>query len=104
MQFAATSRRRDVLVGGQTVPAALLNALAPELVDRVLGAVAPFTQSSANQGILAARDKNVFTPLQNVAAVHGPFDGGHCLLVSNFGLPRTAESLRPGWGYLACWR
>lgn len=72
--FAATHRRRDVLVGGQTVMAALLNALAPALADRLAGAVAPFAQSSSNQGILAARDPNVFAPSRHVAAVHGAFD------------------------------
>ena len=72
--FAATHRRRDVLVGGQTVQTALLNALAPGLADRLVGLAAPFAQTSRNQGVAAARDETLFTPSTRAPGSHGPFD------------------------------
>ncbi len=76
--FAATHRRRDVLVGGQTVQTGLLNALAPGLADRLVGLAAPFAQTSRrtlrNEGMAAARDENLFTPSTRAPGSHGPFD------------------------------
>lgn len=72
--FAATNRRRDVLVGSQTVQLGLLNAVAPALADRLLGSFGPRSMSSSNQGIADARDENLFRPTSRVSATHGPFD------------------------------
>ena len=74
IHFAATSRRRDVLVGGQTVQLGLLNAVAPALADRLLGSFGPRSMTSSNQGIADARDENLFRPTSRVSATHGPFD------------------------------
>ncbi len=72
--FAATNRRRDVLVGGQTVQTGLLNALAPGLADLLSARIAPRAQTSHNQGIADARDENLFTPSTRPPRTHGPFD------------------------------
>ncbi len=72
--LAATTRRRDILVGGQSVQIALLNAVAPRLADLVIGAFGPKLQESGNEGIAETRDINLFTPSTRPAAEHGPFD------------------------------
>ena len=74
IHFAATSRRRDVLVGSQTVQLGLLNAVAPALADRLLGGFGPRSMTSSNQGIADARDENLFRPTSRVSSTHGPFD------------------------------
>ncbi len=72
--LAATTRRRDILVGGQSVQIALLNGLAPRLADLVLGAFGPKLQETGNPGVAATRDINLFAPSSRPAAEHGPFD------------------------------
>lgn len=74
IHFAVTNRRRDLLVGGQTVQIGLLNALAPALADRLIATFAPFLQKSSNQGIADARDENLFTPTDRLSSAHGAFD------------------------------
>ncbi len=72
--LAATTRRRDIVVGGQSVQIALLNGLAPRLADLVIGAFGPKLQESTNQGVADTRDINLFTPSTRAAPEHGPFD------------------------------
>ena len=72
--FAATHRRRDVLVGGQTVQVRLLNVLAPGLAERLLALFGPMTQTSSKRAVAEARDENVFNPMQQAAGEHGAFD------------------------------
>ncbi len=72
--FAATNRRRDVLVGGQTVQTGLLNALAPGLTDLLMAKIAPRSQTSHNPGIAEAQDENLFTPSTRPSGTHGAFD------------------------------
>ena len=72
--FAATSRRRDVLVGGQTVGTALLNTVAPALADRLLAALGPRAQTSSNPRVAEAADENVFSGTRRASAEHGAFD------------------------------
>lgn len=55
IHVAATGRRRDVLVGGRTVQAALLNAVSPSLADWLPSRFGPRLQISHDQGIAAAR-------------------------------------------------
>ena len=74
IHFAATHRRRDVLVGAQTVQTALLNAWAPSLADLLMGKLAPRLQNSRNPGIAQARDENLFSPSTLPSPTHGPFD------------------------------
>ena len=72
--LAATTRRRDIIIGGQSVQIALLNGLAPRLADFVIGMVGPKLQESSNEGLVETRDVNLFTPSTRPAAEHGPFD------------------------------
>jgi short-subunit dehydrogenase len=71
--FAATSRRRDVLIGEQTVAVALANRVAPALADRLVGLLSARSQTSSNSG-LKQRDENVFEPSRTVGAEHGVFN------------------------------
>ena len=72
--LAATTRRRDILVGGQSVQIALLNGLAPRLADFLIGTFAPKLQETSNEGVAETRDINLFTPSTRPAAEHGAFD------------------------------
>ena len=74
IHFAVVNRRRELLVGGQTVQTGLLNAVAPALADRLLGFVGPFLQKTDNRGVADARDENLFSPSQRASTTHGAFD------------------------------
>lgn len=74
IHFAATNRRRDLQIGGQTVQIALLNQLAPALADRLLATFGPRTLKSSNQDIADAHDENLFSASTRVSSTHGPFD------------------------------
>ncbi len=73
IHLAATSRRRDVNVGGQTVAIALGNALAPGLVDLLAGLTGPASQQSDRDG--AGRDPNLFAAGKLPSPARGAFNG-----------------------------
>lgn len=73
--LAATSRRREVKVGGQTVAIALGNTFAPGLLDFLGGLVGPASQQSDKGGAVAVRDPNLFAPAKLPSPTHGAFDG-----------------------------
>ncbi|MDQ2801729.1 MAG: SDR family oxidoreductase, partial [Pseudomonadota bacterium] len=70
--FAATHRRREVQVGGQTVQFAAMNKVVPAFTDWVLGQVGYAIQKSKNPNALRLRDPNLFAPTDNVHDVRGP--------------------------------
>ena len=72
--LAATSRRREVKVGGQTVAIALGNTLAPGLLDFLGGLIGPASQQSDKNGTVAVRDPNLFAPGKLPSPTHGAFD------------------------------
>ena len=72
--LAATSRRREVKVGGQTVAIALGNTFAPGLLDLLGGLVGPTAQQSDKGGAVAAHDPNLFAPGKLPSPTHGAFD------------------------------
>ncbi len=94
--LAATTRRRDVLVGGQTVQIALLNGAAPRLADLLVGAFAPKAQKSSNQGVAETRDLNLFTPSERAAPEHGPFDAEALSSSAQFWASKHRGSLGAG--------
>ena len=75
IHLAATSRRRDVKVGGQTVAVALGNTLAPGLVDLLAGLAGPASQQSDRGGAVAVRDPNLFAAGKQPSPVQGAFGG-----------------------------
>ena len=94
--LAATTRRRDIVVGGQSVQIALMNAVAPRLTDVLMGAFGPKLQETANQGVADTRDINLFTPSTRPAAEHGPFDGESLSTSAQFWASKNRGSLGAG--------
>ena len=94
--LAATTRRRDVLVGGQTVQIAMLNGLAPKLADVLVGAFAPRAQTSGNQGITEGRDLNLFTPSSRPGPEHGPFDAESLSTSAQFWVSKNRGTVGAG--------
>ncbi len=101
IHFAATHRRRDVLVGGQTVQTALLSSLAPGLMDFLAGKIAPLAQTSHNPAIAAAHDPNLFTPTTRVSPVHGAFDAESLSTSAQFWATKRRNAIGPGIGVMA---
>ena len=96
--LAATTRRRDVLVGGQTLQTALLNGAAPRLADVLLGVLGPKAQTSSNKRIAAGRDISLFTPSTRPAPEHGPFDAESLSTSAQFWASKHRVSLGAGLG------
>ena len=97
--LAATTRRRDVLVGGQTVQVALLAGLAPRLADILVGKFAPMAQKSGNQGVSEMRDLALFTPSTRAAPEHGPFDAESLSTSAQFWASKNREKLGVGLAF-----
>ncbi len=74
IHLAATTRRREMLIGGQTLLTAIAQTLAPALTEWLAARLAPWLKRSSNPGIEAERDENVFTPSRLASASRGPFD------------------------------
>jgi len=73
--LAATTRRREVKVGGATVGFAVANKLTPGLLDFLAGKFGVTSQQSDEGGAVAVRDPNLNGPGQKPSSTHGPFDG-----------------------------
>lgn len=73
IHFAATHRRREVKVGGQTVQMAWLNKVAPAATDWLLGKLGYAAQQTKDPEALRRRDPNLFKAREHVHDVRGPF-------------------------------
>ncbi len=73
IHLAATTRRREVMVGGSTVAFALANKVAPGLMDQLAGRFGVQTQQSNQDGAVALRDPNLMQA-GTTGGTHGPFD------------------------------
>ena len=73
--LAATTRRREVKVGGATLGFAVANKLTPSLLDFFAGKFGVTSQQSDEGGAVAVRDPNLHGPGQKPSSTHGPFDG-----------------------------
>jgi short-subunit dehydrogenase len=72
--FAATHRRREVMVTGETVAFAWANKLALGLTDLLMGLTGYATQTSRKPGLAEERDEAVDAPGHRPSRVHGPLD------------------------------
>jgi short-subunit dehydrogenase len=77
--LAATSRRREVMVGGATVGFALANKIMPGVLDVFAGVFGEFAQKSRRADVLhdrdpTGRDPNGKAAHRRPAGVHGAFD------------------------------
>ena len=97
--LSATTRRRDILVGGQSVQIALLNGLAPRLADFVIGAFGPKLQESSNPGIAETRDINLFEPSTRPGPEHGPFEAESLSSSAQFWASKHRGSLGAGLAF-----
>ncbi len=60
--FAATHRRREVMVGAQTVQFARLNQIAPGLADWLFGRIGYAMQRTSDKAAIRRRDPALFRP------------------------------------------
>ncbi len=72
--LAATTRRREVKVTGSTLGFAVVNKVAPGLLDFFAGKFGVTAQQSDQGGAVEIRDPNLNGPGQQPSATHGPFD------------------------------
>ena len=100
IHLAATTRRREVKVTEQTVAFALGNALAPGLLERVIGRVGVALQLSDRGGAVAERDPNLDRP-GRIARAHGAFDAESLSVSPQLWLSRNRDAVRLGLGLIA---
>jgi hypothetical protein len=74
--FAATHRRREVMVGAQTVQFAWLNQIAPGLADWLFGRVGYAMQRTSDKAAIRRRDPALFRPGERTHTARGPFRAG----------------------------
>lgn len=72
--LAATSRRREVRVGGSTEQFAIGNRLFPGLLDWVSGLLGVAAQRTRRRDVAALRDPNLHAPGELAYTTHGPYD------------------------------
>lgn len=72
--LAATSRRREVRVGGSTEQFAIGNRLFPGVLDWVSGLLGVVAQRTGRRDVAALRDPNLRGPGALAYTTHGPFD------------------------------
>lgn len=73
IHLAATSRRREVKVGGITVLFALGTRLVPRVVTRLIGRLGYEGQTTDLPEAMRLRDPTLFAPSSNPSSIHGPF-------------------------------
>ena len=72
--LAATTRRREVKVTAATVGLAVMNKVAPGVLDFFSGKFGVAAQQSDQGGAVAMRDPNLSGPGKAPSSTHGPFD------------------------------
>jgi short-subunit dehydrogenase len=71
--WAATHRRRELIVGGSALKAILASLVAPGLADRYLGRTGYDGQQVKGEPVAPDRPDNLFQPVAGVAATRGEF-------------------------------
>ena len=71
--WAATHRRRELIVGGSALKAILASIVAPGLADRYLGRTGYDGQQVEGEPVAPDRPDNLFQPVAGVAATRGEF-------------------------------
>ncbi len=99
--LAGTVRRRDWRVGEVTAGIRAANALAPRLVDVLIGWVGVGMQKTTRQKVTDARDPNVFSPSTRAEGTHGPFDSESLPVSPQWWLSKQPGPVRLGLGLLA---
>jgi short-subunit dehydrogenase len=71
--WAATHRRRELIVGGSTLKAIVASIVAPSLADRYLARTGYDSQQIQGEPVDRDRPDNLFSPVEDVAATRGRF-------------------------------
>jgi len=71
--LAATTSRREVMVGGATVQAAILNKLAPGMLDRAMAWFGVTSQQSHDPAKVARRAPSLYDAPEKASDVRGPW-------------------------------
>jgi NADP-dependent 3-hydroxy acid dehydrogenase YdfG len=74
--WAATHRRRELIVGGSALKAILASIVAPGLADRYLAREGYDSQQVPGEPVAEDRPDNLFEPVEGVAATRGRFAAG----------------------------
>jgi NADP-dependent 3-hydroxy acid dehydrogenase YdfG len=72
--WAATHRRRELIVGGSALKAILAGVVAPSLADRYLSRTGYASQQVQDDPVDADRPDNLFEPVEELAATRGRFE------------------------------
>jgi NADP-dependent 3-hydroxy acid dehydrogenase YdfG len=72
--WAATHRRRELVVGGSALKAILASVVAPGLADRYLARTGYDAQQVQGDPVDPDRPDNLFQPVERIAATRGRFD------------------------------
>jgi short-subunit dehydrogenase len=72
--WAATHRRRELIVGGSALKAIVASVVAPGLADRYLARTGYEAQQVQGDPVDHDRPDNLFEPVERVAATRGRFD------------------------------
>ena len=72
--WAATHRRRELVVGGSALKAILASVVAPGLADRYLARTGYDAQQVQGDPVDPGRADNLFEPVERIAATRGRFD------------------------------
>jgi NADP-dependent 3-hydroxy acid dehydrogenase YdfG len=73
--WAATHRRRELVVGGSALKAILASIVAPGLADRYLARTGYKAQQEQGEPVAPDRPDNLFEPVDGLAATRGKFTG-----------------------------
>jgi len=74
--WAATHRRRELIVGGSALKAILASIVAPSLADRYLAKNGYKSQQIQGEPVDPDRPDNLFEPVEGLAATRGRFGDG----------------------------
>jgi NADP-dependent 3-hydroxy acid dehydrogenase YdfG len=74
--WAATHRRRELIVGGSALKAILASMVAPGLADRYLARTGYGSQQIKGEPVDPDRRDNLFEPVEDLAATRGRFRSG----------------------------
>jgi NAD(P)-dependent dehydrogenase (short-subunit alcohol dehydrogenase family) len=74
--WAATHRRRELIVGGSALKAIVASMVAPGLADHYLARTGYDSQQVQNDPVDPERPDNLFEPIDGVAATRGRFTSG----------------------------
>lgn len=96
--LAATERRREWRVTGQSVGFSVANKLAPGLLDYFAGITGVWIQKTRRPAVLASRDPSTFTASTRPSGTHGDWDRESFRTSAVWSLTKAPAAVRLGVG------